>query len=166
MLKTRHALRLRTNQPLSTVKTYLFCSIDLDLMTFIIDHDLEQMTLAKCKKDQTCSDWRDIENLSFCYFDLDLWPWYSTLTYFHTHNKVSRSIGYQLETDFLLFFYCYDLDIWPITLILKRPRYCDDLLLYQNVVNRSIGSKVIYWKQRHTDRHTRVKPLPTRSRGR
>ena len=55
-------------------------SIDFDIVTFIFDLDLEQMALAKYKKYQTCSDWRDIENLSFCHFDLDLWPWYSTLT--------------------------------------------------------------------------------------
>ena len=41
-------------------------------MTFIFDHDNEHMTLAKYKKDQTCSDWKIIENLIFCYFDLDL----------------------------------------------------------------------------------------------
>ena len=29
-------------------------------MTLIFDHDLEKMTLAKYKKDQTCSDWTDI----------------------------------------------------------------------------------------------------------
>ena len=60
---------------------------------------LKQMTLAKYKKNQKCSDWSDIENLSFLLF----WPWPVTLvlnldldvmmTYFHTHNKVSGSIG-------------------------------------------------------------------------
>ena len=35
-------------------------SDDLDLMSFIFDHDLQQMTLVKYKKDQTCSDWKDI----------------------------------------------------------------------------------------------------------
>ena len=34
-------------------KRYLYCSIDFDLMTFIFDLDLDQMTLAKYKKDQT-----------------------------------------------------------------------------------------------------------------
>ena len=80
-------------------KKYLYYSIDHDLMAFIFDHDLEQMTLAKYKKAQTCSDWRSIEILSFLLF----WPWPVTLvlnhdldimmTYFHNHNKVSRSIG-------------------------------------------------------------------------
>ena len=46
-------------------KRYLYCSIDLD-------HDLEQMTLAKYKKDETCLERTDIKNLSFCCYDLDL----------------------------------------------------------------------------------------------
>ena len=49
--------------------------------------------------------------------------------------------------------YCYDLDLWPVTLILKL--YLDIVMTYfctKNEVNRSIGSKVINWKQRQTDR--------------
>ena len=67
-------------------------------MTFIFDHDLEQMTLAKYKKDQTCSLKR-YWNFDFLLF----WPWPVTLvlnldldimmTYVHTQSKVSRSIG-------------------------------------------------------------------------
>ena len=46
---------------------YLYFSTDLDIIP-----------LTKYKKDQTCSDWTDITNLSFwCY---DCVPWYSALT--------------------------------------------------------------------------------------
>ena len=64
-------------------------------MTLIFDHHLEQMTLAKYKKDQTCSDWTDIEVLL-------LWPWPVALalkldlgivmTYFYTNNKIQQLV--------------------------------------------------------------------------
>ena len=63
-----------------------------------MNHDLEQMTLTKYKKDQTCPDWKDIENLSFAILTLTLTLVLNTdldimMTNIHTHNKVSRSIG-------------------------------------------------------------------------
>ena len=87
-------------------------------MTFIFDYGLEQMTLAKYNKDQTCSDWRDIENLSFCCFDLDLWPWYLTLTWIlwwltsiPTIRPVCRSLGLKVLSwkQIFLVFYHHDL---------------------------------------------------------
>ena len=50
----------------SMFKRYLYCSIDLDIMTSI------NMTLAKYKKDQTCSDRTDITILSFQSYDLGI----------------------------------------------------------------------------------------------
>ena len=64
------------------------------------------------------------EILLFC--DFDLWLWYSNnldivMIYFHTSNKVSRSIGSEVisyKQKFLVL-YCHDLDLGPMTLILK-----------------------------------------------
>ena len=107
--------------------------------------------------------WRDIEILIFCCFDLDLWPWYSTLTWilwWPMSIPRVRSVGqlvWKLSTRNrnFSFFGCHDLDLGPMILILKFDL---DIVMTcfctKNEVNRSIGSKVIIWKQRQTHRQT------------
>ena len=87
-------------------------------------------------------------------FDLNI-----VITYFHTNNKVSRSIGSKVisKKQKFLVFYCHDLDLGPMTLTLKLD--LDIIMTYictKNEGNRSIGSKVIMWthRQKHTQRQT------------
>ena len=83
---------------------------------------------------------------------IDLSPWYTNLTYILDDlnpylNKVNRSIDSKvISKNRKLQFYCYYLDLEPLTLILK-PNLDIIVINIKNEVNRSISSKVIIWKQ-------------------
>ena len=80
-------------------KNYLYCSFDLDFITLIFDHDLEQMALAKYTKVKPVQTEQILKFFKIFLKYLLLWPWTwpmtlvlkldpdFVMTYFHTKMR-------------------------------------------------------------------------------